>query len=68
MNNLFALLLIFLLILLFYKRHLLNNSINENMIGFGRRGAGLVGDSRVFPNRFDAAPYGPYPWADPQWS
>jgi hypothetical protein len=58
------LVLILLLILLFFQRHV----FNESMIGFGRGRFGSVGDARVFPNRFDAAPYGPYPWADPQWS
>jgi len=34
---------------------------------FGLR-RGIVGDSRVFPNRWDAAPYGPYPYTDPTFS
>ena len=58
-----ALILIFLILLLFYEREIM-----ETMIGFGRGFAGDMGDPHVFPNRFDAAPYGPYPWADPQYS
>jgi hypothetical protein len=23
-----------------------------------------IGDPGVYPNRFDADPYGPYPWSD----
>ena len=56
----FCILILLLLIWLFYRSA-------ESMIGFGR-GFPDVGDERVYPNRFDAAPYGPYPWADPQWS
>lgn len=62
MDTFYSILILFLLIWLFYQREIV-----ENMIGFGR-GFPNVGDERVYPNRFDADPYGPYPWADPQYA
>lgn len=62
MDTFCVLLILLFLIIIFHERQFM-----ENMIGFGR-GFPDVGDERVYPNRFDAAPYGPYPWADPQWA
>ena len=42
-------------------------SLQKEDFGNYRSGGRGLGSARVFPNRFDAYPYGPYPYPDPMF-